>query len=194
MEGGINLLPQLTEQEIKAGVYRRKINLAALGMLGAVGVIIVGLFGYQLFLTLRANNIADRTKKAENRIVNNRDVEIANKALAEKIKQAQNILTNEIPTSVLVDELSKAAATQDPIRLTGVTVSGGDLIVEGIAVGANPSENFKAWIENLTSSNGKDYFAAINLATLTGSKAEGYRFSFTMKFLKKGIYTARNEK
>ena len=47
--GGINLLPEVAEREIKAGVYKRKVNIVALGVLGLVGIVIVGIL---IFLTL----------------------------------------------------------------------------------------------------------------------------------------------
>lgn len=195
MEGGINLLPQLTEQEIKSGVYRRKINLVALGSVGFVGIVIVALFAYQLFLTLRANSIEDRTGKATSKIVENRDTEILNRSLKEKVDQLQNILTSVVPTSTLIEQISLAAATPQPIKLTSISVIGNDEItVEGTAVGSDPSTNLKTWIDNLTSDNGKDYFTKINMVSLTGNRFDGYKFNFTMKFIKKGIYELRNEK
>src|SRR3990172_1971002 len=115
MEGGINLLPQLTEKEIKAGVYRRKINIAALASVGLIGIIIVALFSYQLFLTFRANNIEERTNKATSQIVENKDTEILNRSLKEKVTQLQTILTSEIPTSILIDQISTATSSRDLI-------------------------------------------------------------------------------
>lgn len=195
MEGGINLLPQLTENEIKAGVYRRKINIAALGFIGAVGLIVVSLFLYQLFLTFRAGVIEKRTNSATSKIVENRETEVLNRSLKEKVDQLQNILTTAVPTSTMIEQLDNAALNiPEPIRLTAISVaSQNQITVEGRASGSNPSESLKGWIDNLTSSNGKDYFAKINMATLTGNNSEGYNFSFTMEFLKKGIYKPQDE-
>lgn len=195
MEGGINLLPQLTENEIKAGVYRRKINIAALGFIGAVGLIVVSLFLYQLFLTFRAGVIEKRTNSATSKIVENRETEVLNRSLKEKVDQLQNILTTAVPTSTMIEQLDSAALNiPEPIRLTAISVaSQNQITVEGRASGSNPSESLKGWIDNLTSSNGKDYFAKINMTTLTGNNSEGYNFSFTMEFLKKGIYKPQDE-
>jgi len=190
MEGGINLLPQLTEKEIKAGVYRRKINIAALGFIGAVGVIIVALFGYQLLLTLRAGDIDAKTRKATSKILENRETEIISRSLKEKVEKLQSILSSAIPASELMAQLNLASLTSpEPIRLTSVALSSPNKItVSGKAVGPNPSESLKNWINNLTSGEGEDNFAAITLTNLSGNRTEGYSFDIQMEFLKKGVY------
>jgi Tfp pilus assembly protein PilN len=195
MEGGINLLPQLTEKEIKAGVYRRKINLVALGSVGFIGLVIVALFSYQLFLTVRAGDIENRTQKASEQIRENRETEVLNRSLKQKVEQLQTILTTTIPTSILIKQITEAAAAvPEPLRLTGISMSGKNVVtVEGLAIGSQPSENLKAWVNNLTSANGKDYFANVELVSLTGNRIEGYKFNYKMSFLKKGIYQLRNE-
>ncbi len=195
MESGINLLPQLTNKEVKAGVYRRKINIAALGLIGVVGLIIVALFAYQIFLTLLAGNVERRTEEATSKIVENRDTEILNRSLVEKAQQLQTILDSGVPTSSIVEQLDLAANNiPEPVKLKAISViAKNQITVDGIAVGSNPSESLKTWIDNLTSISGQDYFTKISLSSLTGSKSEGYSFSFTMDFLKKGLFKSEDE-
>lgn len=185
MESGINLLPEITEKEIKAGVYRKKVNIAAFGALAMVGLIILGLISYRVYLSASAATVENRSKTATENILKNSTIEISSIALKEKLDKIQNILVSEIPTSVLIDEVNKAAATSKPIAIQSLNAQAdGTVIVDGTA--AN-SDIFREWIDNLTSSTSQDFFSKINLVTLTGDPS-GYKFSFSMTFLKKGVY------
>lgn len=183
---GINLLPQQTENEIKSGVYRRKINVTALVTLGVIGAIIVAIIAYQIFLKIRANDITARTEKAETKIQDNQDIEITNLALKEKVDKIEQILTSEIPTSVLIHQVGVDSATSTPIKITNITSSAsGETFVDGTA---DNSAIFSQWIDNLTSDSSKEFFSKINLVSLNRSTEGNYKFSFKMTFLKKGVY------
>lgn len=185
MESGINLLPEVTEKEIHSGVYRRKVNVAALGFLAIVGVIILAVFAYRIYLKVYANSIDERAKKAESRVIKNSTIEVTNSALKEKLDKIQNFLVSEIPTSTLIDQVTTAAKTSTPINIDGLSATAdGSVVVDGTALS---SDIFAEWIENLTNTNAADYFAKINLISLTGDPGK-YKFSFRMNFLKKGVY------
>lgn len=185
MESGINLLPEITAKEINAGVYRRKANIVALGFLGVIGAIILAIITYQFILERNAKTIESKSRDAEQRVVENRKIEVINSALKEKLDKIEKFLVNEIPASTLIDEVSKAALTTSPVSITGLEIiSDGGVVVDGTVVS---SDIFREWIENLTNSNGEDFFAKINLITLTGEPGQ-YKFSFRMDFLKKGVY------
>lgn len=189
MESGINLLPQLTEAELKKGVYRRKINMAAFVTLAIVGVIIILLFAYQIFLKLRADSIESQTQAATAKIHEFKDVEIVNLALKQKLDKITDYLTKEIPKSSLVEQVGNASVTNPAIKITNIqTDEKGKIIVEGTAVN---SASFHDWIVNLTNDTGKDYFANIDMTSLSGDRANGYKFVFSMDFLKKGVYKTR---
>ena len=184
--GGINLLPEVAEREIKAGVYKRKVNIVALGVLGLVGIVIVGILIFQAALALQASNIKNKTSEAEDRIRQNQAVEIKTLATKEKLDKIEQLLTSAIPSSTFVAEVSKAGATATPIALTNLTISqSGEAFIDGTAVN---SEIFKQWVANLTSEASQEYFAKVNVVSLTGNPTEGYKFSFKLSFLKKGVY------
>lgn len=184
--GGINLLPEVAEKEIKSGVYKRKVNLVALGILVLVGVAIVGILVFQGILALQANSIKNQTAEAEDRILENQEVEIKARATKEKLDKAEELLKKAIPSSDFVAQISKSAATTEPIKVTSLDIAeSGEALVGGTAVN---SEVFKQWVANLTSSDSKKYFDKINTVSLTGNPTEGYLFSFKMSFLEKGVY------
>ena len=106
MESGINLLPEITEKEIKAGVYQKKANIAALGTLAVVGVLILGLISYEVFLKVNAQTVENKSQQAESRISKNSAIEISNLALKEKLDKIQSILQSEIPASVLTKSIA----------------------------------------------------------------------------------------
>lgn len=187
MESGINLLPEITEKEIKAGVYRRKTTLVAIGSLVVIGVVILALISYQVYLSVSANSIEASSKKAEAIITSHQSLEIRNLALKEKIDKIQQTLESEIPTSTLIDQVGIASSTNisPPITISGIsTQPDGTLTVDGTAAG---SQIFAQWIDNVTSNTGQDYFSKVKLITLTGSPGN-YKFVFQMNFIKRGVY------
>lgn len=185
MESGINLLPEITEKEINSGVYRRKANIVAIGFLVIIGAIVLILISYQVYLRVNASSIEAKSKEAEQRVIENREIEVTNAALKEKLDKIEKFLVSEIPTSTLIDEVSRASRTSSPVSVDGLDAdSDGSVIVDGTVIS---SDVFREWIENLTNTNGQDFFARINLINLTGSPGS-YKFSFRMNFLKKGVY------
>lgn len=188
---GINLLPAIAEREIKSGVYRRKANVVALGVLGFIGVVIVVILVAQVWLALQANSIKNTTAEVEDRIRQKQSVEIKALATKEKLAKIKQLLTAAIPSSTFVSEITKDAATPQPIVLTNLTISqNGEAFVDGTAVS---SEAFKQWVANLLSEASQESFAKINAVTLTGNPTDGYKFSFKLNFLKKGV-SISNEK
>lgn len=184
--GGINLLPEVAEEEIRSGVYKRKINVAALLIIGLIGAAIVAILLFQGALALQANSIKNQTAAAEDRIRQNQEVEIKARATKEKLDKIEELLNSAIPSSTFVAEVTKASATSNPIKISSINISqNGEAFVDGTAA---DSEVFKQWVANLTSEESQKYFAKINTTSVTGNPSEGYKFSFKMSFLEKGVY------
>lgn len=189
--GGINLIPEIAENEIKSGVYKRKVNVGALAALAIVGIVIIGILIFQGALALQANSIRNRTSKAESRIRQNQAVEIKALATKEKLDKVAKLLAEAIPASTFVEQISKATVASSPVVITNLTISqNGEAFVDGTVTN---SEVFKQWVANLTSKESSEYFAKINAASLTGNPSEGYKFAFKLSFLKKGVYTPNAE-
>ncbi len=185
-QGGINLLPEIAENEIKAGVYNRKANKVALGVIAVVGVIVLILILIHGYLFVRANLIKSARAAAEQTIRDNAQIEIKALATKEKLDKIYKLLTTSLPTSSLVNQVDQAAATNPAIVVTGVSISSnGEAFIDG---SASSSDVLKQWVTNLTSDAQKDYFDKINLASLSGNPSEGYKFSVKLSFLKKGVY------
>src|SRR3990172_2249852 len=112
---GINLLPDVAEKEIKAGVYKRKVNIFSLVVLGLVGVVIVAILFFQGGLALKANSIKNKTAEAEDRIRQKQTIEIKALATKQKLDKIKQLLTSAIPSSPFVGEIAKDASTSQPI-------------------------------------------------------------------------------
>ncbi len=191
VSAGINLLPDVAEREIKSGVYKRKANIISLVLLGVIGVVIVGILIFQGSLALQANSIKNKTAEAEDRIRQKQALEIKALATKEKLDKIKQLLTSTIPSSAFISEITKDSATTQPIVLTNLTISqNGEAFVDGTAVN---SEVFKQWVANLTSEASQEFFDKLNAVSFTGNPTEGYKFSFKLSFLKKGVYSF-NEK
>lgn len=196
---GINFLPEVAEKEIQKGVYKRKINVVAVGALLAVGLIIFGLISYQLFLSAQAGQLKKDTTKQEARFTEKRsdgstlaEIEIKNEALIDKLNKAEKFLKEQLPGSVAIGETQTAANTDaDAANAPEISLkklnltSDGTYLVTGFATN---SQVFNTWVTNLTNTNGLEYFAKINMVNFTGAPARGYDFDFNLKFVKRGVY------
>ncbi|HEY4694373.1 MAG TPA: hypothetical protein VIH52_00145 [Candidatus Nanoarchaeia archaeon] len=184
METGINLIPELTEKEIKSGVYRRKANLAAIGALASVGLIILLLIAYRGYLFIQARGIENRTSEVEKIVVSFREVEISTLTLKEKLTQIDKLLKESLPASEAVGEVIGAAGTSTPIAIKNLNISDtGEILVEGAAV---TSEVFAEWVDKLTSGRGAQVFSKINLVSLVKNES-GFGFSIRADFTKRGV-------
>ncbi|HSX57666.1 MAG TPA: hypothetical protein VLE47_00145 [Candidatus Saccharimonadales bacterium] len=184
--GGINLLPQITENEIKTGVYKRKINVVAIAVIGLIGVIILLILLVRGYLYVQSNLLENRRKEAVSSIQKNASVEVKAIATKEKLDKIYTLLTTTIPSSTLVDQIDKAALTSPTIAVTEVDISAnGETFVGG---SAKTSDVFKQWVGNLTNKAANDYFDKVNLVSFSGNPTDGYKFSIKLSFLKKGVY------
>lgn len=184
---GINLLPEVAEKEIKAGVYKRKANIASLVIIGFIGILIIGILVFQGGLALQANSIKNKTAEAESRIRKNQEFEIKALATKQKLDKIKQLLNSAVPSSEFVSRMVKDAETSQPIVVTGLNISqNGQAFVDGVAVN---SEIFKEWVGNLTDEASQEFLGKINVISLTGSPSDGYKFSLKLEFLKKGVYT-----
>ena len=189
--GGINLIPDIAEKEIKSGVYKKKTNLVSLIVLGVVAVVIVAILIFQGALALQANNVSNKIEDASTRINKNVQVEIKAQATKEKLDKAEELLASAIPSSTFVQQTVKAAATSQPITITSLSINAsGEAVVDGQATN---SEVLKQWVANLTAEASKEYFAKVSAVSLTGNPSEGYKFSFKMSFLKEGVYKVNGQ-
>ncbi|MCH7541978.1 hypothetical protein IH981_04370, partial [Patescibacteria group bacterium] len=103
MAQDINLLPEISEAEVKSGAYRRKINFTAVASLLVVAAILLALFGYWLFLAAQSRRIDSQTKEAESVILSQSRKEITRRSLVEKLDEVDKFILGVIPYSEAVE-------------------------------------------------------------------------------------------
>jgi hypothetical protein len=185
MAEDINLLPQeAAEKETKKGTYNRTVNIAAIVSLLVVAAILLGLFGYQLFLSTTIKRIDSQTKEAEQNILDQSRKEITHRALVEKLEDASKFLSSQLRYSsdykIIINVLKKSKATLTEGKLD----NDGSFSVTGEA---KSSRNLQKFINGLTSTGVNDDLNEVRLVSLTKIPKEPYKFVIDYKVLKKGL-------
>lgn len=185
MAQGINLLPELTEREARKEVYKRKVNIVSIAVLLSVAVILVGLFAYQLFLQTSRSRAERESENLENQILDQKEKEIAQLALVDKLNQIDKLLNEGVPTASAVATVSDLASGSGGVSITSFKIkSDGDVLLAGTARNSRTLEKF---FESLISKNIKATFDNIILINLSGERGKPYDFSIDMDFKPKGI-------
>src|SRR3990167_5526630 len=185
MAEDINLLPEITKEQAKKGGGRRNANVAAISSLLIVAAVLLGLFGYELFLSASAKRIESQTKTEEENIVSQSRKEITHRLLVGKIEAASQFLASELPYSEgyvqMLDIFNKSGCV-----LTESTFkSDGALTIIGEA---KTSNNLETLINQLTSKEATKIFDNARLIDLVWDKKNNfYKFTIDVKFSKKGI-------
>ncbi len=181
---GINLIPELTEKELRNSANKSKANRAAIITLVIIGVIVLALILYRIFLGFQTGSVADQERAAEAKIANYRDVEVSQLTLAQKLTQARTILQQALPGSVALAEVTDAAVKANTIILKHVVLNdSGTLTIDGLAPN---STIFASWIDNLTTGDAAKDFSRINLVSMVRNEL-GYNFSMLMEFNERGL-------
>src|SRR3989344_8845931 len=134
MAQGINLLPELTEQEVKKEFYQRKISVVSIAALLCVALILLGIFAYQLFLQTQRSRVEADAKNLEKQILDQQSKEILQRTLTDKLNQIQIILSEVVPVSSAVANISNLARESGGISINSINLkSDGDVSLEGAA-------------------------------------------------------------
>lgn len=185
MAEDINLLPEISEEEAKKGAQKRTVNTAAIASLLVVAVILLALFGYQLFLAASATRIEAQTRAAEEQILAQARKEATHRLLVEKLEKASQFLANALPYSeghsLLTNILKKCECT----LTEAVFKDDGGLSISG---DAGSSSNLEKLVTGLTSEETSEAFGRANMDTLVKQSPDPYKFTIDVKFLKKGLH------
>src|SRR4030043_671951 len=125
MSEEINLLPEISEEEIKTGTYRRKINVTVIIALLVAMAIFAVLVGYWLFLGITVKQIAKQTEEAEQNILQGDQKEITHRSLSAKLDEAKTFLSESLPFSISLDKLEPV------LKDAGVTLTEGKFSNDG---------------------------------------------------------------
>ena len=187
MAQSINLLPQLAEAEIQKGVYKRKINLVAIGSLLLVLAVTLGLYSWQLFLSTQARRAETQASEKEKEISQKAPLEIKQRTLVDKLEAAKAYLDKNKSTAVAFKEiidLTNAGA----VSLTKVDVnSAGEINITGNTSG---STQLGVLFDNLTNEGAQVSLSKVVATSVTLSSG-GYQFSIRLNYTKNGILPER---
>ena len=186
----INLVPEIAQEEIKKGVYRRKSNIAAIVSLVVIGVIIGSLFAAQLALFVWGNKVESDTKTAEDIILSEKEKYITRNSLVDKLKKAESFLAARVPYSAGFTEL--AAVLKDTNVVLKQADFGEDDLVTVSGEAANSTDLDKL-ISVLVSDKTKKTFGAVQLVSLTGTKENPYTFTVDFRFPPKPGWVPKEE-
>ncbi|MDP2720380.1 MAG: hypothetical protein Q8O75_00255 [bacterium] len=185
MAEDINLLPEVTEEQVKKAGGRRNVNVAAISSLLIVAAILLSLFGYELFLSSSAKRIESQTKAAEENIVSQSRKEITHRLLVGKIEAASQFLASELPYSEGYSQLIEIIKKSGCVLTESTFKSDGALTIIGEA---KTSSNLETLINQLTGKEAAKIFDNARLVDLVwDNKNNFYKFTIDVKFLKKGI-------
>lgn len=183
MAQDINLLPEISEAEVKSGAYRRKINFTAVASLLVVAAILLALFGYWLFLAAQSRRIDSQTKEAESVILSQSRKEITRRSLVEKLDEVDKFISGVIPYSEAVEGLIDMLKKSSTKLQKGVFL-GANISVTGEVAA---SKNFKTFVDQLISEASKEAFGNVLLTSFRKEEDEPYVFTIEMDYLKQGV-------
>jgi len=180
----INLVQEIAEEEIKKGVYKKKLNLATLVFVGTVLAIMLLFFVYWLVLAGSASLINSRTRDAESRILQENRKEITRRALVTKLDEANKLLKTSSPYSLSITKLL-TLLNNSKATLSESGITGSEFRLVG---SVRNSSGFKRLADDLNSPEMTEVFADVALTSLSSSGAS-YDFVIEARFLPTGLLT-----
>ena len=193
MAQDINLLPEITEEEVRKSTYTRRVNFVAIASLLVIGTILLAVFGYWLFLAANSERLKVQTKNAEEQILSPSLTrkEITRRSLVERLNEAGQFVSSVIPYSESIDKIikffsaSKVSLTENEFKDSGDQTLIGEFV--------SPS-HFKTLTDKFISEGEVENFGGVTLVSLTKEELDektgkegNYIFNLGMKYLKKGI-------
>ncbi len=192
MAQDIDLMPpEASKKEKTAGSVNRTVNVTAIVSLLVVAAILLGLFGYQLFLASSAVRIDSQTKDAEEQILDQASKEITHRALVSKLDDTANFLNSRL----LFAESYKIVL--DVLKKSGAVVTGGELNNDGtftIIGDAKSTKVFRSLVNAFNDEKFTEDLENIKLVSLTKIPEEPYKFMIEYKVLKRGLFVRPAEK
>ena len=192
MAQDIDLMPpEAAKNEKNAGSINRNVNVTAIVSLLVVAAILLGLFGYQLFLASSAARIDSQTKDAEKQILEQASKEITHRVLVSKLDDTTNFLNSRL----LFAESYKIVL--NVLKKSGAIVTGGELNNDGtftIIGDAKSTKVFRSLVNALNDEKLNEDLENMKLVSLTKIPEEPYKFTIEYKVLKRGLFVEPTEK
>lgn len=186
MAQDIDLMPrEAAKKEKTTTSINRTVNVTAIVSLLVVAAVLLGLFGYQLFLASSAARIDSQTKDAEEQILAQVSKEITHRALVSKLDDTANFLNSRLlfaqSYKIILNVLKKS----------GAVVTGGELNNDGtftITGDAKSTKVFRSLVNALSDEKLNKDLENMKLVSLTKIPEEPYKFTIEYKVLKRGLF------
>jgi cell division protein FtsL len=185
MAQGINLLPEITETEARKEVYKKKVNVVAIAALLAVALIFLGLFAYQLFLQTSKSRVEREAKNLEEQILSQKEKEVSQRKLVDKLNQIEVLLSEAVPTASAVANISNVARKASSTSTTSLVVkSDGDVLW-----GANVknSKGVGEVFEELEQAEARGVFERMTIESLSKEEDEDFIITVSLDFKPRGV-------
>ncbi len=184
MAEDIDLMPQEAAKKEK-GSLNKNVNVAAIVSLLVVAAVLLGLFGYQLFLASSVARIDSQTKDAEEQILAQASKEITHRTLVAKLDDTSNFLNSRLLFA------NSYKIILDVIKKSGAEVTGGELNNDGtftITGDAKSTKVFQTLVNALDDKKLNEDLENMKLISLTKIPDEPYKFTIEYKVLNVGLF------
>lgn len=176
----INLLPKIAEEELKKGVYRRRLSIFSSVILIVVLVLVIGIFAFRTYQVSLLNNLKKSSSAKESSILSDQFKEVILRTLNLKLNKIAAVLKTSPKYSEYISDLSSLGG--------GVLIT--DIKIEGktidFSIFSPNSDSLATFVNNLINSEiGGKKFKNVNLSSFSySSKDSAYKASLKMESIK----------
>lgn len=125
-ETGINLIPTMTEVEIKAEDKKKRVNLGSLISLSLLFSVTILVTGFNIVSRMQLDSQKERLKEVEKRVMEYSYVTSGNTEILERIFLFKDVQEGRISTRILIEELRGVANTSGNNVIDSFAFPGGE--------------------------------------------------------------------
>lgn len=125
-ETGINLIPTMTEVEIKAEDKKKRVNLGSLISLSLLFSVTILVTGFNIVSRMQLDSQKQRLKEVEKRVMEYSYVTSGNTEILERIFLFKDVQEGRISTRILIEELRGVANTSGNNVIDSFAFPGGE--------------------------------------------------------------------
>jgi len=174
-ETGINLIPTMTEVEIKAEDKKKRVNLGSLISLSLLFSVTILVTGFNIVSRMQLDSQKRRLKEVEKRIMEYSYVTSGNTEILERIFLFKDVEDGRISTRILIEELRGVANTSGNNVIDTFAFQGGESFeISGKAASLEDVAKFWYLMDN------HQKFNDVQLRSFSGT-GDRANYSFTGK-------------
>jgi hypothetical protein len=174
-ETGINLIPTMSEVEIKTEDKKKRVNLGSLISLSLLFSITILATGFNIISRMQLDSQKRRLKEVENRVMEYSYISSGNTEILERIFLFKDIQEGRISTRILIEELRSFANTSGNNVINTFAFPGGEAFeISGDSASLEDVAKFWYLMDN------HEKFEDVQLRSFSGT-GEKANYSFTGK-------------